>query len=166
MNVAPTLLPEFEQEMASTRKVLERIPDEKIEWKAHPKSNTIGWVASHLAEIPGWVGGILAQDAWDIQPPGGEPYRTKQLTNRQDILAEFDKNVTAAKQALATATDDQLAKNWSLLTGGKPMFTMPRLAALRTWVFNHSIHHRAFLCSYLRLNDVPVPGMYGPSGDE
>ncbi len=166
MNVAPTLLPEFEQETANTRKVLERIPDDKIEWKAHPKSNSIGWVASHLVNIPGWVEGIMTQDAWDIHPPGGEMYVTKQLTNRQDILAEFDNNVASAKKALSSATDEELAKTWSLLMQGNAMFTMPRLAALRTWVFSHSIHHRAFLCVYLRLNDVPVPGMYGPSGDE
>lgn len=166
MSIAQSLLPEFDQEMAGTRKVLERIPDDKLDWKAHPKSNTIGWVAAHLAEIPGWITGTLTQESWDVNPVGGEPYKSPVATSRQQVLEVFDKNVAEARAALAAATDEQFGEQWSLLSGGKALFTMPRIAVVRSFVLNHSIHHRAFLCSYLRLNDIPVPGLYGPSGDE
>jgi uncharacterized damage-inducible protein DinB len=166
MKLAELLLPEFDQEMASTRKVLERIPEDKLEWKAHPKSNTIGWVGSHLAEIPGWVEGTLTQDSWDINPPGGEPYQTPKLTGRQQVLDMFDAGVEAARKAIAATTDEDFMKEWSLLSAGQPIITMPRYGVIRSFVINHAIHHRGHLCVYLRLNDVPVPGMYGPSADE
>lgn len=166
MSYAETILPEFDQEMANTRKVLERIPEDKWDWRAHPKSNTIGWNANHLAEIPGWVAGTLAATSWDIAPVGGERYQSPKLSTRQAVLDLFDRNVAAARTALATATDEMMAQSWSLLEGGKPLFKMPRTAVIRSFVLNHLIHHRAHLCVYLRLNDVPVPGMYGPSGDE
>ena len=166
MTIAESILPEFEMEMAGTRKTLERIPDDKLEWKAHSKSNSIGWVASHLAEIPGWVEGTLTQDSWDINPEGGKPYRTPELNARQQILDHFDVNVATAGKRIAATADDEFAKSWSLLSGGQPLITMPKLAVIRTWVLNHAIHHRAHLCVYLRLNDIAVPALYGPSGDE
>jgi uncharacterized damage-inducible protein DinB len=166
MTYAEMILPEFDQEMANTRRVLERIPEDKLDWRPHPKSNTIGWNANHLAEIPGWVEGTLQQTAWDIFPEGGERYRTPTLTSKQEIVELFDRNVAAARKALESATDEQMQQSWSLLEGGKPLFTMPRSTVIRSFVLNHTIHHRAHLCVYLRLNDVPVPGMYGPSGDE
>lgn len=166
MSIAESILPEFEHEMAGTRKTLERVPDDKLDWKAHPKSNTIGWVAAHLAEIPGWVEGTLKQDSWDIHPVGGEPYRTPTMTSRKQILEIFDKNVEAAKKAIASTPDTEFFKSWSLLSGGKAMMTMPKIAVIRGFVLNHTIHHRAHLCVYLRLNEIPVPSLYGPSGDE
>jgi len=166
MTIAESILPEFELEMAGTRKTLERITDDKLEWKAHPKSNTIGWVASHLVDIAGWIEGTLTQDAWDINPVGGEPYKTAQLNSNQEILDQFDANVAAARKCIAATPDEEFAKPWSLLSAGQPLLTMPKQAVIRTWVLNHSIHHRAHLCVYLRLNDIPVPGLYGPSGDE
>lgn len=166
MNIADLLLPEFNEEMANTRKVLERIPDDKLGWKAHPKSNTIGWVGAHLAEIPGWLAPTIEQDSWDIHPVGGEPYRTPTFGSSREILASFDANVAAAQKVLPKATNESLMKNWSLLMQGKPIFTMSRYSCIRSFILNHTVHHRAFLCSYLRLNDIPVPGMYGPSGDE
>jgi uncharacterized damage-inducible protein DinB len=166
VSIAQSILPEFDQEMASTRKVLERIPEDKLEWKAHPKSNSIGWVSSHLAEIPGWVEGTLSQDSWDINPPGGEPYRTPKLASRKQVLDAFDAGVASARKAIAATKDEAFLKQWSLLSGGAPIVTMPRIAVVRSFILNHTIHHRAILCVYLRLNDVPVPGMYGPSGDE
>jgi uncharacterized damage-inducible protein DinB len=165
MSYADAILPEFEQEMANTRKVLERVPEDKLEWRAHAKSNTIGWVANHLAEIPGWVEGTLSQSSWDIAPAGGHPYQSPKLASRQAILALFDQNVAAGRKALAAARDEEMAQMWSLLQAGQPMFTMPRSVVIRSFVLNHTIHHRAILCVYLRLNDIPVPGMYGPSGD-
>jgi uncharacterized damage-inducible protein DinB len=166
MSIAQSILPEFDHEMAGTRKTLERIPDDKLDWKAHPKSNTIGWVSAHLANLPGWAIVTLEQDAFDIHPVGQEPYRTPTLTSRQQILDEFDSNVAKARAAIAGATDEMFLKPWSLLRQGQPMFTMPKIAVLRGFVLNHIIHHRAHLCVYLRLNDIPVPALYGPSGDE
>jgi uncharacterized damage-inducible protein DinB len=166
MSIAELLLPEFDQEMAGTRKTLERVPDDKLDWKAHPKSNTIRWVASHLAEIPGWVSATLIEDSWDFEPPGGEPYRTPMLSSREEILRVFDLHVAEARKAIAATSDEAFHKEWSLLQGGKVLFTMPRYTVARSFLLNHVIHHRAYLCSYLRLNDIPVPALYGPSGDE
>ncbi len=166
MTIAESILPEFEMEMAITRKVIERVPDDKLNWKVHPKSNTIGWVACHLAEIAGWVEGTLTQDCWDIHPEGGEPYQSPQLNSRKEILGLFDTNVAVAKKHIAATPDEAFAQSWSLLSGGQPIITMPRLAVIRTWVLHHTIHHRAHLCVYFRLNDIPVPAIYGSSGDE
>ncbi|QDV52543.1 DinB family protein [Gimesia fumaroli] len=166
MTIAESILPEFEIEMAGTRKVLERIPDDKLDWKAHSKSNTIGWVAKHLTEIASWTASILAHDSFDINPKDCEAYKPPQLNTTQEILDQFDKYVEESKQLIQQTPDEEFGKPWSLLNAGEPLFTMPKLAVIRTWVLNHTIHHRAYLCSYLRLNDIPVPGLYGPSGDE
>jgi uncharacterized damage-inducible protein DinB len=166
MSYAASLLPEFDEEMAKTRQVLERVPEENFDWQAHPKSHTLGWNANHLAEIPGWVEGTIKDTEWDFSPIGGPAYETPSLTSRADILAMFDKNVAAARKAIEGAQDDAMSVPWSLKFQGNALFTMPRAAVIRSFVLNHIIHHRAILCVYLRLNDVPVPGMYGPSGDE
>lgn len=166
MSLSQAILPEFDHEMANTRKVLERIPEDKLTWKIHDKSNTIGWVGMHLAEIPGWVDLSLNHDSLDVDPPGGKPYRTPTPTSKQEILDRFDKNVATGREAIASATDEQFTKSWTLLKGGREIFTMPRAAMLRSFVLSHNIHHRAHLCVYLRVNDVPVPALYGPSGDE
>ena len=166
MSIGQSLLPEFDQEMASTRKVLERVPDDKLDWKAHPKSNTIGWVATHLANIPTWVGYTLHQSSLDVNPPGGTAMKAMLAPSRQEILERFDKNVADARQDLAAADDADFAQPWTLFSEGKEVFTLPKGAILRTFVLNHMIHHRAHLCVYLRLNDIPVPGMYGPSADD
>ena len=166
MTLVEMLLPEFDQEMGKTRKVLERVPEDKLEWRPHPKSNTIGWNANHLAEIAGWAVGALTTPSVDIAPPGGPRYQSPKLTKRAEILDLFDRNVAAARKALASTTDQQFGQNWSLLQEGKPFFTMPRLAVIRGFILNHTIHHRAVLCVYLRMNNVPVPAIYGPSGDE
>jgi uncharacterized damage-inducible protein DinB len=166
MSIAESILPEFDQEMAGTRKALDRIPDDKLEWKAHPKSNTIGWVGSHLADIPAWTKFTLTQDGLDIAPKDGEPYRTPKLESHKAMVEAFDRNVADARKAIEGTTDEAFMKPWSLLSGGETILTMPRIAVIRSFVLNHSIHHRAFLCSYLRLNGIPVPALYGPSGDE
>jgi uncharacterized damage-inducible protein DinB len=166
MSYAETILPEFDREMAKTRKVLERIPEDKLNWRAHPKSNTIGWNANHLTEIPGWVEGMLTKPSWDIAPTGGQGYQSPKHTTRQEILSIFDRNAASARKAIAAVKDEAMTQQWSLLQAGKPLFTMPRAVVIRNFVLNHLIHHRAILCVYLRLNDIPVPGMYDPSGDE
>jgi uncharacterized damage-inducible protein DinB len=166
MTYAETLLPEFDQEMANTRKVLERIPDDRLDWQPHPKSHTIGWNANHVANLPLWLTETLTKPSFDVAPVGGEPYKLPNLGSRQEILDHFDRNVTAARKAIAEIKDEDVGSMWSLLKGGQPIFSMPRSAVVRGMVLNHLIHHRAHLCVYLRLNDIPVPGMYGPSGDE
>jgi uncharacterized damage-inducible protein DinB len=166
MTYAQTILPEFDQEMANTRKVLERVPDDKLDWQAHPKSRTIGWNANHVAELPNWLTFTLTTPSLDIAPVGGVPYESPKLASRQEILERFDRNVAAARQAITEVKDEQMGEIWSLLRAGNPLLTMPRAAVVRGVVLNHIIHHRAILCVYLRLNDIPVPGMYGPSGDE
>jgi uncharacterized damage-inducible protein DinB len=166
MTYAETILPEFDHEMANTRKVLERIPDDKFDWRAHPKSNTIGWNANHLADLPHWIVATLTTPSLDIAPVGGERYPFPKQTSRQGILDLYDHNVAKAREALAAVTNEEIGQNWTLLQAGNPIFTMPRAAVVRSVVLNHIIHHRAHLCVYLRLNDIPVPGMYGPSGEE
>ncbi len=166
MNYVETILPEFDQEITNTRKVLERVPEDKLGWKAHPNSNTIGWNANHIAEIFGWVEGMFAAPSWDYAPVGGEPYQSPSLTSPREILDLFDRNAASARKAIALAKEDQLAQPWSLLAAGAVVFTMPRGRMIRRYVLNHVIHHRAILCMYLRLNDVAVPGMYDPSGSD
>jgi uncharacterized damage-inducible protein DinB len=166
MSYAETLLPEFDQEMANTRKVLERVPDDKLDWQAHPKSHTIGWNANHVADIPNWLVAVLTMPSLDLAPVGGEKYPFPKLTSRGEILGLFDKNVAAARKAIAEAKDEDVGRPWTLSMGERTIFTRPRAAVVRGMVMNHLMHHRAHLCVYLRLNDIPVPGMYGPSGDE
>ncbi len=163
MSYAEMILPEFDHEMANTRKVLECVPDDKLNWQAHPDMNTIGWNVNHLVEIPGWVEGTLTQSSWDVAPEDGEPYQTPTLSSMQELLELFDQNVASARRAIEDVKAEDLGAMWSLLEAGKPIFTMPRAAIIRSFVLNHLIHHRAHLCVYLRLNDITVPEMYGPS---
>jgi uncharacterized damage-inducible protein DinB len=166
MSYADTLLPEFDQEMAKTRKVLERLPDDKLDWQPHPRSHTIGWNANHVADLLNWLVLTVTKPSMDVAPIGGERYVVPALTSSREILALFDRNVAAARKVIAEVKDEDMESPWTLLQGGNAIFTMPRSAVVRTVVLNHLIHHRAHLCVYLRLNDLPVPGMYGPSGDE
>jgi len=166
MTISEAILPEFDQEMANTRRTLERVPDDKLGWKPHPKSFTMGALAQHLATMVGWTKETMTLDSFDVAPQGAPPYQPPPMNSRKDILDVFDKGSAAARAALAGASDEQMLKPWSLLNGGKAMFTMPRIAVYRTFVMNHSIHHRAQLGVYLRLNDIPVPAIYGPSADE
>lgn len=164
--IRDALLPEFDQEMASTRKVLERCPEDKYGWKPHPKSFSMAGLATHIANMAGWTVDTIEKDSFDVAPPGAPPYKEEPAASRQDLLAKFDRNVIAARAALAGVSDEHMAKNWSLLAGGETLFSMPRIACIRSFVMNHCIHHRAQLTVYLRLNDVPVPAIYGPSADE
>lgn len=160
MSYAETLLPEFDQEMASTRMVLERIPDDKLDWKAHPESRSIGWNANHVADLPTWVVAVLTGPSFDMAPVGGEAHSTPGLASTREILELFDRNVASARAAIAGAGDEEAGETWSLLRGGKTIFSMTRSTMIRRFVLNHLIHHRAHLCVYLRLNDQPVPGVY------
>jgi uncharacterized damage-inducible protein DinB len=166
MGMSSALLPEFDQEMANTRKTLSRAPDEQFGWKPHEKSLTLGSLVTHLANIPTWAIWMLEGDCLDVAPGGVPVGRIAPAKSQSEALETFDKNVAAARAAIAGANDEQLRKPWSLLSNGKTIFTLPRIAVLRSFVMNHSIHHRAQLGVYLRLNDVPVPALYGPSADE
>jgi uncharacterized damage-inducible protein DinB len=166
MSIAQSLLPEFDQEMASTRKVLERVPSEKWNWKPHEKSGTLGWLSSHVATIPGWYTMTLQTENLDYAPVDGPQYEPPKIENTQQLLATFDKESGEARSALDKASDSDFNVSWTLLAGGKEIFTMPRIACLRGMVMNHMIHHRAQLTVYLRMLNIPVPGLYGPSADE
>ncbi len=162
---AEITLAEFDHEMASTRKVLERVPDDKFDWRAAPGLNTIGWNANHLAEIPGWVEGTLTQDSWNANPPGGPPYKSPDFKSTKEVLQSFDEQVAIARKAISAVKEDQLDVMWSLLSGDQVIFTAPRRDVIRSFVLNHAIHHRAHLIVYLRLNGITLPGMYGPGGE-
>ncbi len=166
MKISETLLPEFDQEMANTRKTLERVPEGKGDWKPHAKSMTLAGLSAHLANMADWAGLTLQSDSFDYAPPGAPPYETPKFATNKDLLAAFDKSVAEARAALVAADDSKMLGPWTLMAGGNTIMTMPRVAVIRSFVMNHSIHHRAQLGVYLRLNDIPVPGMYGPTADE
>lgn len=167
MKMGERMLPEFDHEMANTRKTLERVPENRFTWKPHEKSMPMGRLASHVAEIPGWVPFTLEGDSFDSHPPGAESaYHPMLATSSKELLETFDRNIAAARAALAAIGDDKVMQPWSLLSGGKPVFTLPKIAVIRSFIMNHMIHHRAQLGVYLRLNDIPVPSIYGPSADE
>jgi uncharacterized damage-inducible protein DinB len=166
MKLSEIFLSEFDHEMANTRKTLERVPDDKLGWKPHEKSGTMGWLAGHVANLPSWASVAIGQSEFDLAPQGAPPPQGPTPNSRKELLDSFDKNVAAARAAIASASDELLMKPWTLLRGGQQIFSMPRSAVLRSFVLNHLIHHRAQLGVYLRLNDVPVPAIYGPSADE
>jgi len=160
------MLGEFDQEMQNTRKVLERVPDDKWGWKPHEKSGTVGWLAGHIATLPGWTTMTINTEELDYAPVNGPSYQPPKIENRKDLLAVFDKEAAEARAALASASDAEIMKRRKLLAGGKEIFIMPRVACIRGMVMNHLIHHRAQLGVYFRLLNVAVPGLYGPSADE
>ena len=127
---------------------------------------TLGRLATHVAEIPMWAIPTIAQESLDLAPPGAPPFKPTTADTPADVLALFDKNVAGAREAIAGASDEHLLGTWSLLMGGNTIFSMPRIGVLRGMIMNHMIHHRAQLGVYLRLNNIPVPALYGPSADE
>lgn len=165
MTIAESLLPEFDQEMARTRAILDLVPTDRNDWKPHPKSYTLDALALHVANLPSWVAYTVNMDKLDIAPPGEEPPPPRKLTTSDALLAEFDKHVAEAREAIAGTTDETMFGNWTLLRGGEEVFTAPRAGVLRSFVMNHVIHHRAQLGVYLRLNDIPLPMIYGPTAD-
>jgi uncharacterized damage-inducible protein DinB len=166
MAMNQALIGEFDQEMANARKTIERVPDAKLDWKPHTKSFSMGALAGHIAFIPHWASLTIEKLEFDVNPVGGQPVQPPPLKTRADILAFFDKGVAEARAALMAASDQSLMTPWSLLSGGKTVFTMPRIAVLRSMIMNHLVHHRGQMTVYLRMNDVPVPALYGPSADE
>ncbi len=166
MTIGQFLLPEFDEEMKNTRELLERVDDKQWNWKPHAKSGTVGWLAAHIAAMVDWIPFTLQSEELDYAPVNGPSYEPPKIENRQQLLAELDKNIPKARAALANATDAEMRKNWTLLASGQKIFTMPRVACIRSMVMNHIIHHRAQLTVYYRLLGIPVPGLYGPSSGE
>ncbi len=166
MPLRDALLPEFIHEMSGLRKVLERIPEDRFGWKPHAKSFDLVSLAAHLANMPLWMSMTLAHDRLDLAPEGRPLPQLPAPGDRDALLARFDGHVAAARSDLAAAEDAALAAPWTLLMDGRPLFTLPRMAVLRTHVLSHAIHHRGQLTVYLRLLDVPLPALYGPTADE
>lgn len=160
MSISETLLPEFDQEMATTRRVLERVPSERAQWKPHEKSFALGHLAQLVARMPGWITSALQQTRLDLSRFAGYSYEKTDA-----LLQLFDKNVKEARAAITTAKDEDFAEPWSLAFGERVIMTLPRSAVTRQNI-SHLVHHRGQLTVYLRLLDVPVPSIYGPTADE
>jgi uncharacterized damage-inducible protein DinB len=166
MPIRDYLISEFDEEMANTRKVLERVPIDRLDFKPHAKSFDMRGLAIHVATVPEWMVDVINRDSFDYAPPGEPSYRPPDFQSREQLLEIFDAGVKKARSALENLKEAALDQPWTLLGGGQTVFTMPRMTVLRGLSMNHLIHHRAQLCVYLRLNDVAVPGLYGPSADE
>jgi uncharacterized damage-inducible protein DinB len=164
MAIIDALLPEFDREMGLTRRALERVPDGQFEFRPHPTSVTLGRLAEHLTEMPQWATITMTQDGIETTAP--RPPEYVRPATRNAVLAQFDRHLKEGRGNLLNKTDAQFAAPWTLKAGGKEVFTMPKIAVMRNYVMNHMIHHRAQLLVYLRMLGVPVPSMYGPSGDE
>jgi uncharacterized damage-inducible protein DinB len=160
MTIAETLLAEFDSEMGTTRRVLERVPSDQGQWKPHPKSFAIGHLAQLIARMPGWITGTLKSSSLDLGAFSGYTFE-----KTETLLAMFDKNVQDARDALAASNDDAFSKPWSLKRGDQVFFTLPVGAVVRQNI-NHLVHHRGQMTVYLRLLDIPVPSIYGPTADE
>jgi uncharacterized damage-inducible protein DinB len=160
MSIAEGLLPEFDQEMATTRKLLERVPSDKGPWKPHPKSFPLGHLAQLVATMPGWLTQTLRDTEVNLATSSGYSFETTET-----LLGEFDRHVREAREALTSAKEADFTVPWSLKNGNRVLFTAPRGVVVRSHM-NHLIHHRGQLSVYLRLNDVPLPSIYGPTADE
>ncbi len=163
MAIRDMLLPEFDQEMANTRKMLERVPEDRFDYQPHPKSWKLNRLAGHVAELPNWVTHTMKVEIFEMEPGQFTPFEP---ATRQELLDRFDKYTREAHHAIAAADDHQMNKMWTMKWQGKTVMTMPRFSVLRTMALNHIIHHRGQLGVYLRLTGVAVPGMYGPSADD
>lgn len=163
MSLAERFLSDFDFEMAGTRRVLERIPLERYDWAPHPKSFSVGRLANHLLGLQLWAQATMAGSDLDLLAPGftRTDYRTSEA-----LLAGFDAQLATVRAAIAEASDQEMLAPWTLRRGDQVLFTLPRAAVLKGMVLHHTIHHRGQLTVYLRLLDVPVPGLYGPSADE
>lgn len=163
MAIQTTLITELKHEASNTRKMLERLPEDKLGWKPHEKSKSLGQLAAHIAETPGWINHIMTGTSFDMTR---DVFSRVSSTSKEEIIAGFEQVLAQAVAMLEPAGNDEWAKNWAFRSGDHTIFELPRAAAMRTLVMNHLIHHRGQLSVYLRLLNVPVPGMYGPSADE
>lgn len=165
MPIVDSLLPEYDHEFATTRRLLERVPEADFPWRPHAKSMTLGQLAGHVANIPFWCTATLNAPFYDLTA-GDKEATLEHPASREDMLKEFDTRVTAARARLAQASDAEMLAAWALKKDGHELFSMPRVVAIRSFVMNHMIHHRGQLSVYLRLRDVPLPPIYGPTADE
>lgn len=163
MGIIDGYLPEFDREMGSTRRLLERVPFDDPQWTPHAKSMSLLKLATHITEIPNFGLRAMTAKEFDVAAPR-EP--KPPVTSAAELVARFDANVAAAREQLVGKTDPELMVPWKLVNGGKEVFTLPRIGVLRTLLLNHIIHHRGQLSVYLRLRDIPLPSIYGPSADE
>ncbi len=161
MSLAEALLRELEQEARATRRALERIPEDKLGWRPHPKSMSLGQLAFHLAKIPGAISRLAAADT--VEPPN---VPRPEATSRREVLEILDDSLRSAREFLQGLDDARAMATWTMAKEGKALMAMPRVAVIRVLMLNHWYHHRGELCVYLRLLDVPVPAIYGPSADE
>ncbi|HEX2163373.1 MAG TPA: DinB family protein [Thermoanaerobaculia bacterium] len=167
MPIIDAFLAELDHEAATTRRVLDRVPDGRFDWHPHERSMTIGRLAGHIAEIFGWGSTVLTSDEFDVATAAQKGWVAFSASDRAGLLDRFDRELAGFRQAAAAGvSDEHLRTPWSLRNGEHVAFTLPRAAALRTFIFNHMIHHRGQLSVYLRLAGVPVPSIYGPSADE
>ena len=162
MRIVDSILMELDQEGKTTRRVLERVPGDKLAWQPHPKSMNLGRLAGHVAELPSWTTFTLDREVLEI----GSDFKPDVIATRAELLSKFDQHVADARKAIAAASDADWAVIWTFKWDGKEIMSMPRSAVMRGTIMNHMIHHRAQLGVFLRLNDVAIPGMYGPSADE
>jgi uncharacterized damage-inducible protein DinB len=165
MALNTSLLMELKHEAGNTRKMLERVPYDNPTWKPHDKSSTLASLAAHIARLPVWVERIITKDEFDVTAPNAFPKVETPKTSKE-LLDIFDTNIAVVSKYLEQASDETLMKPWTFRMGDKVFFTLPRIAAIRDMAFSHSYHHRGQLSVYLRLLNVPIPGMYGPSADE
>src|SRR5262245_41507090 len=165
MPLKDMILPEFDHEMGTTRRLLERTPEAEFGWKPHEKSMTLGQLAGHLANIPHWCDAIFDQPEFDIAA-AGEDTRPRSPVSRAALLEEFDRKVSAARAKLVSVTDPEMLATWTFKNGDVEVFTMPKVSVFRSFILNHLIHHRGQLSVYLRLRNVPLPSIYGTTADE
>ncbi len=166
-SISEQLLPEFDTEFANTRKFLALVPDDKLTWKPHPKSAALGRLAWHLSDMPEWCKNILTQDSLAMTSEDGAKARTEaEGKTREEILARFDAALKAARTAFVATPDEAWSVRWKMEWEGTPIIDDPRSDVYRKWVISHMVHHRAQFGVYLRLNDIAIPGCYGPSADE
>lgn len=163
LSIGQMIAAELKQEAAATRKMLERVPNDKFSWQPHEKSMTLIRLAGHIVEMVTWTDATLKQDELDFATAG---YKPKEYTESAELVTDFDKNISDAVETLNSTSNDVMMQNWRLRNGDQIYFELPKAAVLRTMVMNHIIHHRGQLAVYLRLLDIPVPSIYGPSADE
>ncbi len=162
--IAELLLAELEREATGTRRMLERVPEGKDDWKPHPKSMPLGYLAALVATMPGWIAAMIHQDELDVTAAG--EHQTRSASTNRDLLQKFDQALDQARAALSATTDDHLMTSWRMLAHGHVVSEQPRYVAIRDGALNHLAHHRGQLTVYLRLNEIPVPSLYGPTADE
>ena len=165
MPISESILPEFDHEMATTRVLLERVPPERAEWCPHPKSRSLGQLAMHVARIPQWASIAIERTEFDASAPNNVALTTPAYQSAAQLLGVYDDNVRAARALVVRTTDGEFMVQWTLKNGGKTLFSMPRVAVFRSFILNHAVHHRGQLTVYLRLLDIPIPNIYGPTAD-